>query len=170
MPGTILGDIASRRWLYLSVKPSHVRANVDGLVCPLHSRTACTHQMRGHGFLLDVVLSRRATVAVVPFQGDAKLPSLNIWWSVDHLGICVIESLHGVDCFYHDMFIRCQSHRSVYVCIPGRATVSDDDGTDFSTWVLALRCTWAPVATSHHARHLSPPLSEALGLVMLIHC
>jgi hypothetical protein len=107
---------------------------------------------------------------VVPFQGDTKPPSLNIWWSVDRLGICVIEILHGVDCFYHDMLILCQSHHSVYVCIPDRATVSSDDGTDSTTWVHAVRCAWAPVAMSRHARRLIPPLPEVLGLVMLIRC
>jgi hypothetical protein len=38
-----------------------------------------------------------------------------------------------------------------------------------STRVHAVRRIWAPVATSHHARHLMLPLPKALGLPMLIH-
>jgi hypothetical protein len=47
MPGTVLGDIASRSWLYLAAKTSHVRLDVDGLAYPLHCPTTCNRQVRG---------------------------------------------------------------------------------------------------------------------------
>jgi hypothetical protein len=34
MPGMALGDVASRRWLYLAAKLSHVGVDVDSLACP----------------------------------------------------------------------------------------------------------------------------------------
>jgi hypothetical protein len=40
----------------------------------------------------------------------------------------------------------------------------------FSTRVHTIRCTWAPTATSLHARFLCPPLLKVLGLAMLIRC
>jgi hypothetical protein len=36
-------DVASRCWPYLVAKPSHVGVDVDGLACPLHRPTACSH-------------------------------------------------------------------------------------------------------------------------------
>jgi hypothetical protein len=32
--------------------------------------------------------------------------------------------------------------------------MSADDGTDFSTQVHVVKCTWAPMAMSYHDRHL----------------
>jgi hypothetical protein len=37
----------------------------------------------------------------------------------------------------------------------------------FITRVHIVRCAWAPVATSHHTRHLRPPLPEAPWLQCL---
>jgi hypothetical protein len=57
------------------------------------------NQMRGQGFLSSVVVYYRAAVGGCAFSGGAMPPGLNISWMVDHLGTCVIESLHGVDLF-----------------------------------------------------------------------
>jgi hypothetical protein len=43
MSGTVLGDIASRRRLYLVAKPSYVGVDVDGLPCPLHYPMVYSH-------------------------------------------------------------------------------------------------------------------------------
>jgi hypothetical protein len=51
MPRMVLGDIASRRRLYITAKPSHVGVDVDGLTHPLHRPPVCNHQMRGQSFL-----------------------------------------------------------------------------------------------------------------------
>jgi hypothetical protein len=34
----------------------------------------------------------------------------------------------------------------------------------------AIRCAWAPMTTSHRDKFLRPPLPEATGSAMLIHC
>jgi hypothetical protein len=72
MPGTVLGDVASRCWLYLVAKPSHVGVDVDGLACPLHHPTVYSWQMRRHGFLSSAALSHHSTVEGGVFLGDAK--------------------------------------------------------------------------------------------------
>jgi hypothetical protein len=41
--------------------------------------------------------------------------------------------LHGEDYFLQGVLILCQSHHGVYVCIPGQATTSGDDGMGSST-------------------------------------
>jgi hypothetical protein len=92
MPGMALGDVASRRWLYLAAKLSHVGVDVDSLACPLHRPMAYGHQMRGQSFLPGAVLSYRVAVGGGTILGDAKPPGLDIQWSVDCLGTCVTES------------------------------------------------------------------------------
>jgi hypothetical protein len=74
MPGMVLGDVASWRWLYLSAKPSHVWVNVDGLACPLYHPMAYSRQTRGQDFLSDVTLSQHAVVGDGTFPEDAKPP------------------------------------------------------------------------------------------------
>jgi hypothetical protein len=58
MPGTVLGDVASWRRLYLTAKPSQMVVDVDGLANPLHHPTTCSRQTRVQGYLSSVVLSR----------------------------------------------------------------------------------------------------------------
>jgi hypothetical protein len=43
----VLGISAVRRWFYLATKPPRVGLSVDGLACPLHRPTACSHETRG---------------------------------------------------------------------------------------------------------------------------
>jgi hypothetical protein len=43
MPGMVLGDIASRRRLYLAAKPSHAGVDVDGKAYPLHHPMVYSH-------------------------------------------------------------------------------------------------------------------------------
>jgi hypothetical protein len=62
MPGTVLGDVASRHGLYLAAKPSHLGVDVYGLACPLHHPTVYSHQMRGHGFSSGATLSHHPAV------------------------------------------------------------------------------------------------------------
>jgi hypothetical protein len=74
----ILGEIASQCWPYLVAKSSHVGVDVDGLACPLHHCAACSHQTRGHGFLLGAILSHHVVVGGGALQGDAKASGLDI--------------------------------------------------------------------------------------------
>jgi hypothetical protein len=78
MSETVLRDIVSWHRLYLAAKPFYVGVNVDRLAYPLHRSTACSRQMRGHSFMLDVVLSHHATVGSSAFPGDAKPSGLDI--------------------------------------------------------------------------------------------
>jgi hypothetical protein len=77
-----------------------------------------------------------------------KPPGLDICGGIDWLGTCV-RVLHGAHCFYQDMFTLCWNHYSVYVCIRGRAAISDGDGMDPSTRVYAIRCVWAHAVMSY---------------------
>jgi hypothetical protein len=76
----VLEDVALRCWPNLLAKSSHVRVDVDGLACPLHRPTTCSHQTRGHGFLPCVVLSRRIAMGGGAFLGDAKPPEFRYLW------------------------------------------------------------------------------------------
>jgi hypothetical protein len=60
---------------------------------------------------------------------------------------------YGESLFYQDELILCQSYHGDYVYSCGGAAMSGDDGTTFSTQVLTVICTWAPVATSCCAQH-----------------
>jgi hypothetical protein len=51
MLGMVLGDVTSRRRLYLAAKPSHVGVDVDGLAFPQHRPVVSSREMKGHGFL-----------------------------------------------------------------------------------------------------------------------
>jgi hypothetical protein len=88
----------------LAAKSSHVGVDVDGLACPLHHPMTCNNQMRRWVFLSGAALSRRAAAGGGIFLGDAKPPGLDICWSVDRLGDCVIKFLHGAYCFYQCTF------------------------------------------------------------------
>jgi hypothetical protein len=57
----VLGVGIVRRWFYLAAKPPHVGLGVDGLACPLHRPTACSHETRGQSLLPGVVLSCRCS-------------------------------------------------------------------------------------------------------------
>jgi hypothetical protein len=65
--------------------------DVDGLAYPLHRPTACSRQLRGHGFLSGVVWSHRAAMDGGALPRDARPPGLDICWCVDCLGTYVIE-------------------------------------------------------------------------------
>jgi hypothetical protein len=79
-------------WSYLTAKPFHVGIDVDGLACPLHHPMVYDHQTRGQSFLLGAASSYRAIVGGGTFSRGVKPTGLDIWCSVDHLGICVTES------------------------------------------------------------------------------
>jgi hypothetical protein len=79
MSEMVLGDVASRRRLYLVVKPFHVGINMDGLACSLQCPMICSRQTRGHGFLSGIALSRCTTVGGGAFPGDLKPSGLAIW-------------------------------------------------------------------------------------------
>jgi hypothetical protein len=65
-------------WFYLACKPSHVRADVDGLACFLHHPMVCCCQTRGQCFLPGAALSRHAAVGGSTFSGGAKPSGLDI--------------------------------------------------------------------------------------------
>jgi hypothetical protein len=66
------GDVASRCWPDLLAKSSHMGVDVDGLAYPLLHPMACSHQMRGQGFLPSVVLSHHVAVGGGALLWDAK--------------------------------------------------------------------------------------------------
>jgi hypothetical protein len=78
--------------LYLTAKPSHARADADGLACPLHSPIVCGWQMRVHSFLIGAALSHHATAGSNTFLGGVKPPGPDIWCGVDHRGPWWTES------------------------------------------------------------------------------
>jgi hypothetical protein len=140
VPGVEVDDARDDSWrrcfvasAYLPTKPSHVGVDVDGLAYPLHHHTTCSHQMRGQGVLSGVALSHHAAVGGGAFPGNVKPLDLDIRWSVDCLGTCVIESSHGVNHFYQGTLILCQSHHGTFMCICGGLATSRGDGTDSST-------------------------------------
>jgi hypothetical protein len=63
------------------------------------------------------------------------------------------------------MLIQCQSFCGDYACPFGEVVISGSDGTGSNTQVLVVRHVWVPAATSHHARHLLPPIPESLVLI-----
>jgi hypothetical protein len=92
MCGMVHGNVASWQRLYLAARPSLMGVHVDTLVYPLHRPMTCSHQTRGHVFLLGVALSHHVVVGGGASPGDAKPPGLDICWSVDRLGTCDTES------------------------------------------------------------------------------
>jgi hypothetical protein len=94
--GTILGDVIVLCQLYLDAKPSHMGVDVAGLANPLHRPMVCTHQMRGHSFLLGATMSHHTVVGSGTFLGGVPSPRPWIFdGGVDHLGISVTESYMG---------------------------------------------------------------------------
>jgi hypothetical protein len=85
------GDVTLRCWPYLVAKSFHAGVDVDELACPLHHPMAYNCQMRGRGFLLGVVLSRRAIAGGGTLLEDVKPSGLDICEGVDRLGTCIIE-------------------------------------------------------------------------------
>jgi hypothetical protein len=67
IPGTVLRDTVVLHWLYLTAKPCHMEADVDGLACPLYHPTIYNRQTRGQNSLLDATLSHRTAIRVTPF-------------------------------------------------------------------------------------------------------
>jgi hypothetical protein len=102
--------------------------------------------------MTSATLSHRAAASdgVVPW--DAKPLDLDICWSVDHLGTCVIEFLHGVCCFYQGYFTLRRSPRGVYARIPDQTTILDSNRMNPSTRVCVVRSAWAPAVVSYLAR------------------
>jgi hypothetical protein len=50
------------------------------------------------------------------------------------------------------MFTVSWNHYNVSVCIPGRAIISDSDGTDPCIRVYVVRCAWVPVTMPYLVR------------------
>jgi hypothetical protein len=99
-------------WLYLAANPSRMWVNVDGLACPLHHPTTCCRQMRGQGLLPSVVLSHRCSGWWCLF-GDVNPPGLGYLVESWPPGYLCYRVLHGIHCFYQDMFTLCHNHRGV---------------------------------------------------------
>jgi hypothetical protein len=55
--------------LYMAARPSHVRADVDGLACPLHRPMVYDYQTRGHSILSGAALSHHVAVGGRAFLG-----------------------------------------------------------------------------------------------------
>jgi hypothetical protein len=115
MPGMVLGDVAVWHWLYLIAKPPHVGVDVDRLACPLHRPTVCDHQTRGQSLQSGAALSHHATVGGGAFPGGVKSLGLDIQWSVDRLGTCVIESYMEKTIFTRARL--CMSELSWRLCV-----------------------------------------------------
>jgi hypothetical protein len=73
-------------WLCLVPKPSHVRADVDGLGCFLHHPTVYDWQMWVQSSLTRAAMSRCVAVVGGAFLGDARPSGLDIYHGVDHSG------------------------------------------------------------------------------------
>jgi hypothetical protein len=58
-------------------KSSPAGVGVDGLACPMHQPTTCSHQTRGQGFRLDVPLSRRVAMCRGALLGDTEPSGLD---------------------------------------------------------------------------------------------
>jgi hypothetical protein len=87
----VLGDVASWCWSYLVAKSSHAGVDVDRLACVVHRPTACSHQMRRHGFLPCAILPivQQRTVAL---YWRIRNPQAWIFAeALDYLGTSVIE-------------------------------------------------------------------------------
>jgi hypothetical protein len=72
--------------------------------------------------------------------------------------VLTIESLvdmipFGEACLCQGELIRCQSDHDDYMCYCRRVAMSDGDGTDSSAQMPIVRCVWASVVMSCHARH-----------------
>jgi hypothetical protein len=93
MSEMFLGDVASRRRLYLAAKPFHVGVDVDELAYPpaLSYDLQASDGGRGQGFLSYAVLSHRCSGRWCLLR-DVKPPGLDNRWSVDHIGTCATES------------------------------------------------------------------------------
>jgi hypothetical protein len=74
---------------------------------------------------------------------------------------------YGEAHLYQGKFIWCQSYNGDYVHSCGGVAMSDDDGMDSSTQLLAVRCVWAPVAMSCRARHEMSLIPKDSALVVL---
>jgi hypothetical protein len=60
---------------------------------------------------------------------------------------------YGEAQLYQGVLIPCQSYHGNYVCPCGRAAMLHSDGMASSNQAPDVKCVWAPVAMSHHARH-----------------
>jgi hypothetical protein len=67
-----------RTGIYLVAKPSHMRLDVEGLSCPLHRPTVCSHRRGGQSFLTGAIPFCHAAVGGAAFSGDAKPLGLDI--------------------------------------------------------------------------------------------
>jgi hypothetical protein len=59
---------------------------------------------------------------------------------------------YGEARFYQGELIQCHSYHSDYACSCGEVSMPGGDGMDSNTQVPAIRCAWAPVVMSYHAR------------------
>jgi hypothetical protein len=127
----------------------------------------CSCQTRGQGLPLGAILSCRCSRRWC-LSGDVKPPGLGYLVELTALVPALPNLTWGKSFLPGDAYPMAESswHLGVYscscCCIRRRW-----DGS--STWVHTIKCVWAPVATSLHARFLWPPLPEVLGSAMLIH-
>jgi hypothetical protein len=88
---------------------------VYGLGYPLHRPTAYSRQTRGHGFLSDVVLSRRAAKGDGALLGDTQPRAWIFVEALDCLDTCVIEFyIECIACLLGYVYLV---FRSIMVCI-----------------------------------------------------
>jgi hypothetical protein len=142
--------------LRLAAKLSHVGADVDRLVLPpiaayelwLGSRGTepsdrrypiPSHCIGRHGFR-------------PPFWGCKTTGTGHLSWCWSPRSLMDRIS-YGEARLYQDGLIRCQSYHGDYACSCERDVMLDGDGMDSSTQVHYVRCMWASVAMSNHAKH-----------------
>jgi hypothetical protein len=161
----ILWDVASWHRLYLVAKPFHVGGRCGWASLP----SAPSYDLQSPVEGIELPIRR----CLVPSCGSwcwhlwgGGFIALGLGYLMEcwPSGYLCYRILHGANHFYQGTLILCQSHNGVYVYILGWATTSGSDGMDSSTWVDVVRCVWGPLAMSHHARCLVPPLPKAAGV------
>jgi hypothetical protein len=130
---------------------------VDGLACPLHRPTICSRQMRGHGFLLGIVLSHHVAVGGGALLWDAKPSDLDICGGIDHLDTCVIEFYtehiaFTMICLPYVEIITVCMHVSLVV-LPFHTVME---------WIPALECTLSGARGLLQPRPISSVVSATI--------
>jgi hypothetical protein len=104
-----------------------------GWLAPYSCLGPTVTQMRGQGFLPGSVLSHGARVGGGALLGGYACPGLGCLWNVDCLGTCITNFYMECVAFYHMILTLWWNCYGVYVCIPGRVTTTDSDGSYLHT-------------------------------------
>jgi hypothetical protein len=150
MPGTVLADVSS--WCRHYLAASHVGDRCGHASLPSAPSYSLQSSDEGTELLVRHCLVPSCDSGWWSLSGGCEAPRLGYSIECWSFGYPCYRILHGVNHFYQGTLILCLGHHDVYTCSLGWATMSGGDGRDSSTWVRAVRCMWAPAATSYLAR------------------